>query len=48
MEAQQIAIAEQCLNGAYEGTMGFPCIVGTLSRAGFEGYIVDFRPNTTT
>ena len=48
MDAQQIAIAEQCQNAAHEGTMAFPDIVGTLTRAGFEGYIVDYRRRATT
>jgi uncharacterized protein YbcV (DUF1398 family) len=48
MEAHQIAIAETCLNGAYEKTMSFPEIVGSLVKSGFEGYVVDYRRNTTT
>lgn len=28
--------------------MDFPDIVGTLKQAGFEGYLVDYRSNTTT
>lgn len=40
--------AQTCLNAAYDKTMAFPDIVGTLIKAGFEGYIVDYRCNTTT
>ena len=43
MNAQQTAIARQCLDASYEGTMDFPSIVGTLITAGFEGYHVDYR-----
>ncbi|NGO62441.1 DUF1398 family protein [Rhizobium daejeonense] len=48
MDAQQTAIAERCLNAAYDKTMTFPDIVGALIKAGFEGYVVDYRRNTTT
>lgn len=48
MDAQQTALAERCLNAAYDKTMTFPDIVGALIRAGFEGYVVDYRRNTTT
>lgn len=48
MDAQRTAIAETCLNAAYDRTMAFPEIVGTLIAAGFEGYTVDYRRNTTT
>lgn len=48
MDAQRIAIAETCRNGAYDGSLAFPEIVGTLIEAGFEGYVVDYRRNTTT
>ncbi|MEH2513709.1 uncharacterized protein YbcV (DUF1398 family) [Nitrobacteraceae bacterium AZCC 1564] len=48
MDMQRTAIAERCLNCAYDGSMTFPDIVGTLINAGFEGYTVDFRRNTTT
>ncbi|MFT3732148.1 MAG: DUF1398 domain-containing protein [Hyphomicrobium sp.] len=48
MDAQQTSIAESCLNAAYDKTMAFPEIVGTLINAGFEGYVVDYRRNTTT
>lgn len=48
MDAPRIAIAETCLNAAHDGTLSFPRIVGTLIDAGFDGYIVDYRSNTTT
>jgi uncharacterized protein YbcV (DUF1398 family) len=48
MDAQQMAIARSCLDAAHDGTMPFPEIVGTLIAAGFEGYLVDYRRNTTT
>ncbi len=48
MDAQRITIAERCLNAAYDKTMAFPEIVGALIAAGFEGYVVDYRRNTTT
>lgn len=48
MDARMIAVAETCLGAAYNGTMAFPDIVGTLIEAGFEGYTVDYRRNTTT
>ncbi len=48
MDAQLTAIAQDCLNAAYDKTMAFPEIVGALIGAGFEGYVVDYRRNTTT
>ncbi|HRI69813.1 MAG TPA: hypothetical protein PK156_36540 [Polyangium sp.] len=48
MDTQRTAIAQKCLNGAYDNTMSFPDIVGTLINAGFEGYIVDYRCGTAT
>lgn len=48
MDAQRTAIAKTCLDAAYDKTMAFPEIVGTLINAGFEGYVVDYRRNTTT
>lgn len=48
MDTQRTAIAERCLNAAYDGSMAFPEIVGTLTDAGFEGYTIDYRRNTTT
>jgi uncharacterized protein YbcV (DUF1398 family) len=40
--------AEHCLASAYDGSLAFPTIVGTLIAAGFEGYDVDYRRGTTT
>ena len=48
MDAQQITIAKNCLDAAYDKTMAFPEIVGVLIKAGFESYVVDYRRNTTT
>lgn len=48
MDAQHTTIAERCLSAAYDKTMTFPDIVGALIKAGFEGYVVDYRRNTTT
>jgi uncharacterized protein YbcV (DUF1398 family) len=47
MDAQSRAIAETCLNAAYDGSQAFPQIVGTLIAAGFEGYLVDYRRGVT-
>jgi len=47
VDARQIEIATRCLKAAYEKTMAFPEIVGMLIGAGFEGYAVDYRRNTT-
>lgn len=48
MDAQRIAVAQACLDGAYDKTMSFPDIVRALSEAGFEGYAVDYRCGTAT
>ena len=48
MDAQRITIAEHCLNAAFDKSMAFPEIVRTLIKAGFEGYVVDYRRTTTT
>ena len=48
MDTQRIAIAQNCLNAAYDKTMAFPDIIGTLIKAGFDGYVVDYRRGTTT
>lgn len=48
MDAERIAIAEHCLNASFNKSMAFPEIVGTLVKAGFEGYLVDYRRHTTT
>ncbi|ORE90482.1 hypothetical protein ATO4_21410 [Aurantimonas sp. 22II-16-19i] len=48
VDASLAKIAGDCLNAAYDKTMAFPQIVGRLIEAGFEGYAVDYRRNTTT
>lgn len=48
MDAHHMTIARNCLDAAYDKTMAFPEIVGTLIKSGFEGYIVDYRRDTTT
>lgn len=48
MDTQQTTIAQNCLNAAYDRTMTFPEIVGALIEAGFDGYAVDYRCDTTT
>lgn len=48
MDAHHLAIAESCLNSAYDGSMPFPEIVGALMAGGFEGYLVDYRRGATT
>lgn len=48
MDSHQLDTARKCLNAAYDKTMAFPEIIGALMSAGFEGYIVDYRRNTTT
>lgn len=45
MDAERIAIARRCLDGAHDGSLDFPRIVGELVAAGFEGYAVDYRRN---
>jgi uncharacterized protein YbcV (DUF1398 family) len=48
VDAALIAVARKCLSAAFEKTMSFHAIVAALIDAGFEGYIVDYRRNTTT
>ena len=48
MDAPRTDIATRCLAAAYNRTMAFPEIVGTLMKAGYEGYVVDYRRNATT
>jgi uncharacterized protein YbcV (DUF1398 family) len=48
MDAQRTTLANTCLNAAYDKSMSFPEIVATLIKAGFEGYVVDYRRGTTT
>lgn len=48
MDTHLAAVARTCLEGAETNTMTFPQIVGTLMRAGFESYAVDFRRASAT
>ncbi len=48
MDAQRTAIAQNCLDGAHDGSIDFPAIVAMLIAAGFDGYLVDYRRNTST
>lgn len=48
MDANKIAVAERCLEGAEAGTMDFPGILGLLGAEGFDGYLVDYRSGTAT
>jgi uncharacterized protein YbcV (DUF1398 family) len=48
MDAQTRTVAEDCLKASHDGTMAFPAIISKLMAAGFEGYIVDYRRNSTT
>lgn len=46
MDAERVAIARHCLDAAHDGSLSFPQIIGELTAAGFEGYIVDYRCNS--
>ncbi len=48
MDAPRMTVAQRCLEGAYNGTLSFPEIIGALSAAGFEGYAVDYRTHGQT
>lgn len=48
MNAEKKRTAQTCLDAAHEGTKSFPEIVGILIEAGFEGYTVDYRRNSST
>lgn len=48
MNEHLAGIAQTCLDGAENNTMGFPDIVGTLMQAGFESYVIDYRRSTAT
>ncbi len=48
MNNDLIKIAQTCLDGAENNTMTFPDIVGTLIKAGFESYAIDYRRSTAT
>ncbi len=43
MNAEQIAIARDCHDGAETDRMTFPQSVAKLMHAGFDGYLVDLR-----
>jgi uncharacterized protein YbcV (DUF1398 family) len=46
MDAKNTAIAEKCLEAAYDGSLSFPKIIEMLVDAGFEGYSADYRRNS--
>jgi uncharacterized protein YbcV (DUF1398 family) len=46
MNQNREKIARTCMQASYSGEMSFPEIVGTLEKAGFESYAVDFRRAT--
>jgi len=48
MNDSKITIARTCLEAADSGKMTFPEIVGTLVKAGFESYAIDFRRAVAT
>ena len=48
MDAALISIAQMCLDGAQDGSLNFPAIVGKLQAAGFDGYAVDYRTGTNS
>ncbi len=48
MDDSLIEVARACLTGAELNAMVFPELVGTLMRAGFESYDVNFRRATAT
>ncbi|MEI9936023.1 MAG: DUF1398 family protein [Pseudomonadota bacterium] len=48
MDTKQRATAQRCLEGAENGSITFPQIVGTLIEAGFDGYLVDLRLGQAT
>jgi uncharacterized protein YbcV (DUF1398 family) len=48
MDDRTTATARTCLDAAYSKALSFPEIIGVLAGAGFEGYAVDYRRNTTT
>lgn len=48
MNDRQKEIAKACRDGAENGTMTFPQIVGALMEEGFESYSIDFRRASAT
>jgi uncharacterized protein YbcV (DUF1398 family) len=48
MNAEQIAVARDCHEGAETDRMTFPQSVAKLMQAGFDGYLVDLRRGART
>lgn len=48
MTPHQLTSAAACLAASHDGSVAFPEIVDALIRAGFEGYLVDYRRNVAT
>jgi uncharacterized protein YbcV (DUF1398 family) len=48
MNQKLVSVAQQCMNAAYNNTMTFPEIIGTLVKNGFESYHVDYLRGTAT
>lgn len=48
MNDEQRRVAKQCHSAAFDGSLGFPAIVGRLLEAGFESYAIDFHRWTAT
>ncbi|MDE2301327.1 MAG: DUF1398 family protein [Sphingomonadales bacterium] len=48
MDAERTDIAKMCLDGAHDGSLSFPEIIGKLISAGFDGYAVDYLRNSQT
>ena len=48
MNAEQIAVARDCHEGAEADRMTFPQSVAKLMQAGFDGYLVDLRRGAQT
>jgi len=48
VHADLVAIAQKCIDGAYDDSLSFPEAVRLLIEAGFEGYSIDYRSNTRT
>ena len=48
MNAEREAVAKSCLEASENGTMTFPQVIGALTKAGFESYVIDYRRLTGT
>lgn len=48
MDTNLKALAQKCLDGAYNNTMSFPEILKELMQKGFESYHVDYMRGTAT